>query len=177
MSPILFQRIERFTCSVVCEIYFPPVEHNTFDTVVQIMRDKCLSRADLLGFCVITSGKNEVSHVLMFNSSGYPLVQFTHSDSTESVVFAKCSTALEHGVVQSFSLMCTMNSYFHLGGAFHGDTTAFDTSAFLHPFTQMTGMEGVTCRLTRCIVWAGTCSSFFKLVSMVEDSSSNSSNF
>ena len=171
-----FCQIPGYTCSVACDVMFPDGDCSSLEGVVQQATERCQQEPGLLGFTVLRAGEGgsaAVACVLLYSASGYPLVPGSSSCCTyararpcqspadaEPCVEAGClSDALDSaaglgapstsaGAQESGSSQCR---YYHLGGASHGDTAAFDTSSCLQGLVA----AGALLRLCRIVVWAG----------------------
>ena len=161
---VTLARITNFACTVPSSIWFPSAGNKSVEEVTSTATEKCRSDTSLLGFTLIFMDNNvsgEVSHVLYFGASGYPLVTVNNT-----VTYVKTVPAIkESGVpAPSSTELCTRRDYYHLGGACHNDTSVFDSAAFLQSFALADGTAGAEgLRLSKISVWAGDSEKLFFL--------------
>lgn len=128
-----------------------PTDNKSAEHMARVAQATLLSEKDLLGFSVIFAGNDpagEVSHVLFFGVSGYPLVACNGSTTYVKSVEPSRDHLPSTG-------QTARRSYHHLGGASHNDTAAFDSAAFLQGLLSADPSAHVSLRLSRITVWAG----------------------
>jgi len=164
--------LDGYICSSFSSLVYPPssVDINTW---LSAMTERCLEDKNTLGLTIISRPDGLLSHILLFENSGYPLLQaaLKRADGAEATgsnaktmvkynvgatINDPCASAVSRSVEVkgTTSDVQSRRSYYYLGGGHHGDTSSFDSSEF--PISLLKSFPAeVQLVLKQIIVYAG----------------------